>query len=170
MGNKRGSTDQLNTDNLPEKTVQCYLCGRSIIPRYTVERIEPRLATRFHGKKVTICIYCAEEWDEEYPDSVPANAPALPELPEESVQAETKTMPEHSPGSFSGKPEKEPPLTRRQAERLAWYENAKPVKGYDVKAAILRDDALGAIAQQAERLGVSYGYLMVMKQREEQPT
>lgn len=137
-----------------KEPVQCYLCGKAVMPNYITRRIEPRLATRFHGKPVSICIYCAEEWDERFPgtkvaEEQPAPAPEEEELlaPEEAFEEPVR--------------EQEAPLTKRQAERLAWYSNAKPVPGYDVKAAILRDDALGAVAHKADELGLSYGYYIV---------
>lgn len=136
-----------------KEPVQCYLCGKAVMPNYITRRIEPRLATRFHGKPVNICIYCAEEWDERFPGTKVAEEPA-PALEEEELLAPEEAF--EAPVR-----EQEAPLTKRQAERLAWYSNAKPVPGYDVKAAILRDDALGAVAHKADELGLSYGYYIV---------
>lgn len=137
-----------------EKSIQCYYCGRAVPIRYITERIEPRLATRYHGKRVKICIYCAEEWDDEFPESKPADAPIPAEPPEESAE----------PAPEAPIQVQEQPLTRRQAERLSWYHNVSPVRGYDVKSAILKDDAFGAVAHEAELRGLSYGYYMVQKE------
>lgn len=150
------------TDTPCGKTGQCYVCGRTIGKAYMVQRLEQRRATRYHGKMVSICIYCAEDWDNRFPDS------ELPlELKEAPPQKDVAVI---SPAPQETELPEEAPLpqqlTKRQAERLAWYEGNKPIKGYDVKSAILRDDALGAIAHQAETLGLSYGYLMVRREQQ----
>ncbi len=146
--------------NGEEKSVQCYLCGRSVTKHYITERIEPRIATRFHGKRVKICIYCAEEWDEEFPGTIPEDTEAPPEEAFPGLSEE-----ESAAQSVRADPA-EQPLTKRQAERLAWYHNVTPVQGYDVKSAILRDDAFGAVAHEADKMGLSYGYYMVRKEAE----
>ena len=138
-------------------TVQCYLCGRTVTRHYITERIEPRLATRYHGKRVQICIYCAEEWDEEFPDTkVPVET--IPPIEEENVIPSEAAEPEAPEAPV------ETPLTKRQAERLAWYSNVTPIQGYSVKSAILRDDALGAVAHEADRMGLSYGYYIARQE------
>lgn len=156
-----GDRNNMNDPGMNSRSIQCYLCGRSVTKHYITERIEPRIATRYHGKRVQICIYCAEEWDEEFPGTKPEDASAEntpPELnPEESTSCDSADT--HSEPSATA-----PPLTKRQAERLAWYHNVAPVQGYDVKSAILRDDAFGAVAHEADRLGLSYGYYMVRKE------